>query len=261
LKSEVGGATTLAALDLFDADPATRHVVIISKPPAAEVARRVLERVARSPKSFTICFLGGAPTTLPPNARAAHTLEDAALLALGRDQIGAAPRIARAPAKRLRGLFAGGTLCAEAQVLCLDAGLTVHSNAAVPNATANAASAHAVIIDLGDDEFTLGRPHPMIEPAVRDRPLADALAATDTGVVIVDLVLGYGAHADPAEALAAVIRARGIDAPPVFASVTGTSGDPQTRAAQITTLHAVGVTVATSNAAAVRMAINQIATS
>jgi succinyl-CoA synthetase alpha subunit len=258
LKAEVGGLTTLAVLDLFDADPATRHVVLISKPPAADVASRVLERVARSRKPFTICFIGGADVAMPPNARAARTLEDAARLALGHEPEARMAAHHLPAAKKLRGLFAGGTLCAEAQVLCLDAGLAVHANAAIPGATAGPDTASAILIDLGDDAYTRGRPHPMIEPTVRDRPLAEALAAADTGAIVVDLVLGYGAHADPASSLVSVVRAHGRDAPPVHVSVTGTSADPQSRARQVAALEAAGLHVAPSNAAAVRAALREL---
>ena len=78
LKSEVGGITTLMAIDALDADPGTKHIVIISKPPAADVATRVLDRVGHSAKPFTVCFLGSSDLAMPPNARLARTLKDAA---------------------------------------------------------------------------------------------------------------------------------------------------------------------------------------
>ena len=110
-------------------------------------------------------------------------------------------------------------------------------------------AAHA-LIDLGSDEYTRGRPHPMIEPAIRDEPLQQALADPKCAVVLVDLVLGYGAHEDPAAVLSAVVKAAGNEAAPVVASVTGTNQDPQERDQSIATLEAAGITVAESNAAA-----------
>jgi FdrA protein len=258
LKAEVGGLTTLAAIDLLDRDAATTHIVIISKPPAARVAAQVLARVGRSNKPFTICFLGGDGAGLPANARAAATLEDAARLALGHDPMAPPPAAGRA-LRPIRGLYAGGTLCAEAQILLRQAGADVASNVPVPGAhAADAAVAHR-ILDLGDDAYTQGRPHPMIEPVVRDAPLARALADPTTGVVLIDCVLGYGGHRDPAGALVRVIGARGArgaGGPPVVASVTGTDADPQHRTAQVRTLEAAGVRVAVSNAAAVRLALD-----
>ena len=113
------------------------------------------------------------------------------------------------------------------------------------------------MIDLGADEFTRGRPHPMIEPAVRDQPLADALADPAVGVILLDVVLGHGAHPDPAGHLAGVLAGRD-HGPPIVASVTGTDRDPQPRSAQVRTLTEAGVIVAESNADAARMAIAAI---
>lgn len=234
LKSEVGAITTLAAIDLLDTDAATRHIVIISKPPAADVAAKVLDRVSRSKKPFTICFIGSEALHVPPNARLASSLKAAAELALGRPigtgADGSPGKPVRAPG--IRGLFAGGTLCAEAQVVLMRAGLEVASNAPIPGAHGLAASTHArnLLIDLGSDEYTQGRPHPMIEPAVRDAELARAIDDPSVGVLLVDMVLGYGAHADPAGAFRqAWLRhsAHKKTLPLLVASLTGTATDPQ----------------------------------
>jgi FdrA protein len=257
LKEEVGAITTLMAIDALDADDRTRHVVLVSKPPAAAVARLVLDRVAKSAKSFTICFLGAQGMTLPANARAVPTLKAAAEIAVGRL---AAPSPAKPPpvplrGKRVRGLFAGGTLCTEAQIVFGHAGLAVMSNVPAPGASSmtGARNGH-VMIDLGADEFTRGRPHPMLEPMVRDAPLAEALGDPEVGIVLLDVVLGYGGHPDPAGHLAGVLAGR-RGGPLVIASVTGTDSDPQPRAAQVRKLIDVGVTVADSNADATEAAI------
>jgi FdrA protein len=114
------------------------------------------------------------------------------------------------------------------------------------------------MIDLGDDAFTRGRPHPMIEPAVRDAPLAAALADPNVGVVLIDVVLGHGAHPDPAGHLAQALAGR-RDGVPIVASVTGTDADPQPRAAQVRKLEAAGVVVTDSNADAAAIAIAAVA--
>jgi FdrA protein len=260
LSTEVGAITTLAAIDALDADPGTKHVVLISKPPAAAVAARVLDRVAQSRKPFTVCFLGAPDLPLPANANAAPTLKAAAELSLGRPLAG---REAKPPPLRpgrgrlVRGLFAGGTFCAEAQIVCRQAGLAVASNVPVPGACAAAGAKDGhVMLDLGADEFTRGRPHPMIEPAVRDAPLADAFAEREVGVVLIDVVLGYGSHPDPAGHVARVLAGR--DGPLVIASVTGTDHDPQPRNAQVRTLIEAGVIVAESNADAAALALRAI---
>jgi FdrA protein len=255
LKPEVGAITTLMAIDALDADQATRHIVVISKPPEAAVARRVLERVAHSSKPFTICFLGAASLALPPNARGAATLAAAAELALGRPVARGpleAPLLQADRGRLVRGLYAGGTLCAEAQLVFREAGVAVASNVPVPGALAADAGAVHTMIDLGDDAFTRGRPHPMIDPAVRDGPLAEALADPAVGVVLLDVVLGFGAHTDPAGHLAGALAGPSAA---IIASVTGTDADPQPRHEQVRKLEAAGVIVAESNAEAAALAL------
>ena len=188
LTSEVGGLSTLAAIDQLDADPTTQCIVLISKPPHPAVASAVLARVGLSRKKFTICFLGTTEMKLPANACIVPTLRAAAEHAIGmaiEPAREAAPNLASKPGAIL-GLYSGGTLAAEAQLILLSAGRAVASNAAVPRAKAlgHAAVGTDRIIDLGADEFTRGRPHPMIDPAIRTDKLRGALADMDLGVDI-----------------------------------------------------------------------------
>ncbi|MBR0795328.1 acyl-CoA synthetase FdrA [Bradyrhizobium jicamae] len=266
LKKDIGGITTLMAIDAFDSDPETDHVVLISKPPHPDVATTVLKRIGQSRKSFTVCFIGASDMTVPANARFSPTLKGAAELALGGKPIGAefdpgavASRVARRPAGGgIEGLFAGGTLCAEAQVILTAAGREVTSNAAIPGVKTLCAGrdpGRDRLIDLGDDEYTRGRPHPMIDPSVRDDALRAALRNPALSVILLDLVLGYGAHADPAEHLTRLVADRGQDAPMLIASVVGTEQDPQVRSAQVRKLELAGIVVAPSNAQACELAV------
>lgn len=243
LSAEVGGRMTLAALEALEADPATKRIIVISKPPAPEVTARVVARARGCRKPVTLCLLGAGARELGPKVTLARTLEEAG---------GGAPRT-RSPGVRargrIRGLFCGGTLCAEAQVVLMDRGLEVSSNAPVPGAKEGAAG--HLLLDLGDDEYTRGRPHPMIEPELRNEHLARALRDKEVGVILLDVVLGYGAHPDPAGLLAAVLKKT---RKPVIASVTGTEGDPQVYSRQVATLERAGVVVAASNAQAARFA-------
>ncbi|MCP4619558.1 MAG: acyl-CoA synthetase FdrA [Bradyrhizobium sp.] len=267
LKQEIGGITTLMAIDALDADPETDRVVLISKPPHPEVAKAVLARIARSPKAYTVCFIGAASVDLPPNARFAATLKEAAEKALGSnrriggqfDATAVASRLRRRKAAgRIEGLFAGGTLCAEAQVILAAGGRKVASNAAVPGVPyldAAEAAGRDRIVDLGADEYTLGRPHPMIDPSVRDDALRAALADPEVAVILLDLVIGYGAHAAPAAHLAGIVAGRADDAPVLVASVTGTELDRQVRSTQVRLLEEAGIVVAPSNAQACELAL------
>ncbi len=261
LSEDIGGITTLMALEALDRDPATRHVVLISKPPAPGVARKIAARVGRSAKPCSLCFIGAEPFPAPGNARLAATLKAAAEQALGGVEIGAGFDIAPASAINrpgaIAGLFSGGTLCAEAQVVLASGGRAVASNAPVPGARAIEGATQDMhrLLDLGADEYTRGRPHPMIDPAVRDAPLKAALADTRVAVVLLDLVLGLGAHGDPAGHLARALDGRPGNGPTVVASVTGTEDDPQVRSAQVAKLEAAGVLVAPSNAQAAELAL------
>ena len=146
-------------------------------------------------------------------------------------------------------------MCAEAQAIMIEHKLAVTSNVPIPGASKDTPDAFAHLLDLGDDDYTQGRPHPMIEPAVRDVPLRAALADNSVGVVLIDFVLGYGAHTDPAGHLVAALKGSPANGPLIIASVTGTNADPQPRAQQIAMLQSAGIVIAPSNAAAARMAI------
>ena len=259
LSDDVGGISTLMALDALAGDAMTKHLVLISKPPSPDVMAGVLERVGDIGKPATICFLGAGDLEMPPNATQVFSLKDAGLRAVGVEAAAVPPPNLRADEGRrvVRGLYSGGTLCAEAQAVFLAAEMSPGSNAPVPGASmADDATAGHLLLDLGDDAYTKGRPHPMIDPMVRDELIAAALTNPAVAVVLVDVVIGLGAHGDPAGHLAnAVERDSANGGPIVIASVTGTEADPQGRSAQIAKLEAAGILVAPTNADAAAWAL------
>ena len=277
LSDEIGALSTLAALDLLESDAATRHIAIVSKPPGGRTEAALLARLAECPKPVTLCLVGRDDATLPANVRLAPTLRDAARHALGPRGAAMSAPLAdsgpRPPARpgRILGLYSGGTLCAEAQTILRRAGVAAASNVPIPGVARAARvepgegglppdeSGH-LLLDLGADEYTTGRPHPMIEPAMRGPALAQSLADPDTAVVLLDVVLGTGCHPDPAAAVARAIESAPTKGPLVVASVCGTDLDPQGATAQRHTLEGAGVIVAASNADAVDAAI-RVATS
>lgn len=265
LSSDVGGIMTLMAMDLLEDDSATRKIVLISKPLADEVARLIVDRIAKSKKPYIVCFIGTDDMALPDNAVAVATLKEAAAQALGQgalSPVNAKPAPVSEGRRRVVGLYSGGTLCAEAQIIFRAASQYLKSNAPIPGVSVVGSSTAAhTFLDLGDDEFTRGKPHPMIDPSVRDDAFAEALNDGSVGVVLIDIVIGYGAHEDPAGHLAGVMaQHKGGEPPVVVASVTGTDGDPQGRAAQIEKLEAAGVIVAPSNADAALYALSCVQT-
>lgn len=265
LSAQVGGISTIMAIDALAADTSTTRIVVISKPPPDDVAQQVLDRISASGKPATICFIGAKEMTMPANATQVFTLKAAAQQCIhSPDQSAPAPAGIEAgkSGKRILGLYSGGTLCAETQVLMRASGQELESNAAIPGVpTLSGSNSKHTILDLGDDQYTQGRPHPMIDPAVRDELFVAALEDSNVGVILVDVVIGYGAHSDPAGHLVALINAHPLNnGPTIIASVTGTEGDPQTRSLQIAKLRAAGVHVAPTNADAATWSIDAVRT-
>jgi len=266
LKSEVGGITSHQALELLANDPETRVIVIVSKPPAPDVATRLVTAAQSAGKPVVIDFIGYAPPArqLGP-VHFAATLSEAAELAVKlvdrenddrESESGLRPHHASNLADRyVRGLFSGGTLAYEA-LLSLQAMLVpLYSNAPITNEQLLPdplrSQAHT-ILDLGGDEFTVGRLHPMIDNDLRIRRLKQEAADPAVGIVLLDVVLGEGAHPDPAGELAPIIaEITGGQAVEVVAIVIGTEDDPQNLQSQIDRLTQAGATVFRNVTAAV----------
>ncbi len=271
LKEEVGAITALQALDLFRRDPETKVIVIISKPPAESVARDLLRAAKATGKPVVVDFIGFQPEqSVDGNIHFAKTLDEAAELAVALlDELDdASPASSEAPPfasgqRYLRGLFSGGTLAYEALLILRDmlpdlyANLHLDGVADLENPMQSQAN---TIVDLGEDVFTVGRLHPMMDNDLRIRRLHQEADDPETAVILLDVVLGYGSHPDPASELApAIIEAREKAAAAgrhleFVAVVVGTDEDPQDMAAQIEQLEAAGVRVFTSNQAGVTYA-------
>jgi len=263
LSDAIGGVSTLDAIDLLASDAGTDHLILVSKPPGPRTARLVFERLAAAGKPCTAVVFGAGEIENPPAELAlAPTLKDAVERATGRS-IAPAEYDVRAAAEReaqrlepgrhiLRGLFCGGTLATEAHAILASAGLDIAACTAAP-APPGSNALHTVI-DMGADEFTVGRPHPMIDPALRTEKLREALADPEVAVVLLDVVLGLGAHPDPARPVCDAIRDTSGERPVVVASVCGTRDDPQDGERQAAMLDAAGVAVAPSNADAATVA-------
>ncbi len=279
LTDAVGGASTLLAFDMLEQDEQTEVIVLVGKVPGPRTVAAVADRVARCSKPVVSAFLGVMSQDLPAAGVAAWDLDAAArravematqsTLAFDRAEVSAealrlslADRLDRAPRSRIRvrGLYTGGSLADEAMVIMRKTLGTVFSNIdpdpafRVPGK--QIIHEHA-IIDMGDDEFTVGRPHPMIDPSYRAERIIEEWQQEDTAVILCDVVLGYGSHQNPAQAVAdAVHAARRMhgDAVTVIASVIGTERDPQQLSRQESILKDAGILVFSSNASAARAA-------
>jgi len=275
--ARVGGATTLMGIEALAEDDATKVIVIISKPPAKAVAEQAVAALERAGKPAVAFFVGATPEARPTGSlvRFAGNLEETATMAvaLAKGEL-YAPRVFTlsdgeiealveretrgiAPSQRyLRGYFTGGTLADEAWIVAHRATGAVHSNnqtdARFMLADPRRSVGHTVV-DLGDDAFTVGRPHPMIDPSARVERMMAERDDGEIAVVLVDVVIGYGSHEDPAGAIAPAVEAMRKAARqrggylPVLASITGTAGDPQNFALQKAKLEAAGCVVMPSN--------------
>ncbi len=300
LSETVGGRSAITALKMLDDDPGTDHIVLISKPPHPATADKVLQIANSGRTPVTTILLGpGRPTI----SEGVETVLEALGLPVptwstwgwtgasdgpsraagphhkGRNQAGrsqAWPNHAgRNHTRVLRGLFSGGTLADEAMVVLAGRLGDIRSNIPLrPDLGLNLSSLIVsgldlsgqghVVLDLGDDAFTVGRPHPMIDPTVKLEMLAAQAADPDVAVLLLDVVLGYAAEADPAARLAPAIAAAiesagtaGRDLS-VVVSLCGTAGDPQNRERQAVDLVDGGAQVFSSNAAAARAACDLI---
>ncbi|HEY3100696.1 MAG TPA: acyl-CoA synthetase FdrA [Methylomirabilota bacterium] len=257
LSAEVGGTMTTLALAALARDARTEAIVVISKPPSAAALPALDAAIRATGKPVVVCCLGAARSDAPGTW--VSTLDDAADAVVARlhgapwfPRAFTDPETVRARLAALRGthgtvvgLYTGGTLAHEARLVLQPLlGATGHR-----------------ILDLGADEFTVGRPHPMLDPDARAALVRETARDRELGVLLFDLVLGRGAHPDPARALVAAIRdAREIAASvggrafAAVASVVGTDADPQGLRAQVERLRAAGVEVLPSNAEAARFA-------
>lgn len=272
VSQEIGAITMLRGIGMLAGDSRTKVIVIISKPPSPQVARKVIETLQACGKPSVVNFLGEPRREENHSIHFVDTMEEAALTALKLSG-GTASAFLDAPSsweavrkavtrlapeqKFVRGIFAGGTFTVESGLILSRQLGKIYTNTMAGERLVDPlrSTGHACV-DLGDDLFTAGRPHPMLEPAVRNRRIVAEMHDPETAVLLLDVVLGYGVHPDPArELLLALDGGRSADRyVPVVASVCGTDRDPQNRSQQVAVLQGAGVFVFPSNAAATRAA-------
>jgi FdrA protein len=267
LSAEVGGLMARDAVRALDADPGTEVILLVSKPPDEDVVRTVIG-ASRGTPVVAACLGMSAPDGRLAGASLAATLEGGALRVaeiLGRPapDLGGSPgpeaeaAIARVGAGRtaVRGFFTGGTLCYEAQVILSQALGPVYSNIPLRHDLGLPAPAGAhVCLDLGEEEYTKGRPHPMIDPAARREIMREQAFGPDVAAVLLDVVLGYASHPDPAGEIAATCADIVADGAAVVCYVLGARADQQGLDRQRAKLAEAGAIVTESAAQAARTA-------
>lgn len=271
LSEQVGGIMMIDGLRALAQDPATAVIVLVSKPPAKSVEKKVLAEIAACGKPVVVCFLGGSEEAVSAaGGHFARTTKEAALKAVilaGRNESEINKRALNLPLiaetqqklgpqqRYIRGLLCGGTLCDEMMHLALEKYPNVFSNIAKKREHRLAdvdRSVEHTFIDFGDDDFTRGRPHPMIDPSLRIERLLREAADPSVGVIVLDFILGFGAHPDPVGVTVPAIRkAREAAASEgrhleILGYVLGTDDDTPSLAEQTQKLAAAGVTIASS---------------
>ena len=270
----IGGISMLTGLAALIEDEQTKVIVLISKPPAQEIAEQILQIAASTTKPVVVHFLGASSDSIERDgvysaATLAHSAEVA--VALLNNQAVTSPETTSDDTQRailtrskslstaqryVRGVFAGGTFCFEAQLICNSAGIRGYSNTPVTDYNLLEDIWHSQensIVDLGDDAFTQGRPHPMIDPTLRNQRILQDARDPETAVVLFDVVLGYGASEQPLAELLTIIAQlkEELTQLPIFIThVCGTDSDPQSREQIINTLTDQGILVASCNAQA-----------
>ena len=268
LSPEVGGVTALQGLDLLARDPETAAIVVVSKPPHPDVATRLLTSARQTDKPVVVYFMGYSTSMTEIGGRIyfARSLEDAARRAVSLVE-GAPDAHERADERMeggltgrhlgpyVRGLFSGGTLAYEALLGLQATFAPLYSNVPLYEEQRLADSLHSeahTILDLGEDEFTQGRLHPMMDNALRIRRLRQEAADPEVGLILLDVVLGEGAHPDPAGELAPAIEAiRDEHGVTIAVVLVGTKDDPQDLDAQAERLAEAGALIFYDVAAAV----------
>jgi FdrA protein len=275
LSDRVGGLTTLSALDALEADPETKVITILSKPPGEHTLKILLERIHACTKPVVTCFLG-IGVALPGEGtdfKRARVIDEAVRLAI--EEIGgrvtdsettvAVTGEKSVQGKFLRGVFAGGTFCYQSQQILREAGIKVYSNAPLEKSlqlSSPKKSQGNAIVDMGDEYFMVGRPHPMINGSQRAARILQEARDPEVGVLLLDFILGYNASMDPVGELVDSIRdaqriaaARG-ETLTVVASICGTEDDIQDRKMQQKLLEDCGVQVFNSNAKATQYCVD-----
>ena len=281
LCDQVGGLMMLEGLRALQEDPATEIIVLVSKPPGRSARDRVFAAARRSPKPCVVAFLGEDGTAVRDRDLFLEgTLEDAArrvLTLLGKEVPASWSSITEetwgrlqsvsaslVPGRRfIRGLYSGGTLCYEALLVVRELGEEVNSNLELEGVGQHGDSERSkghTLLDLGDDRYTIGRPHPMIDFQPRCDHLIRESADPEVGVLLMDVVLGYGAHPDPAAELGPALKkaqlqgARAGRGLACVVAMCGTAADPQSLARQEESLTEAGAIVVHSNLLAARIA-------
>jgi FdrA protein len=272
LSDAIDGTMAKAAIASLRADPGTGVIFLVSKPPAEHVAQGVLAAAAGVP--FVASLVGRARDAAPiAGLQPARTLEAGALGVLdllgvkhpdlvGNLQAEVTEVCAKLAAERtlVRGLFSGGTLCYESLVILGDTLGSVYSNVPLHDALrVPAPPGSHVCLDLGEEEYTVGRPHPMIDPQARVEMIDEQGRDPAVAAILLDVVLGYGAHEDPAGQLAPACARVIQQGAAVIAYVLGTHHDPQGYTRQRETLRDAGCIV-TETAARASLAAAAIAT-
>lgn len=282
---DVGGMMFIEAIKALADDPKTQVLLLVSKPPHHDVLDRIASVLMKIPKPTVAIFLGADIRQLEKYSfEPAVSLEEGALkaiaLARGKNAAEIAGRIenrdnrltelAKAEIKKiaagqkyLRGFFSGGTFCYEAQVLLSGLLNDIYSNSPWGKnrkLSDSLKSEKHTLIDMGADEFTVGRLHPMIDFSLRNKRIIEEANDPETAVILLDLVLGYGVIENPLSEIMPAIKEAQLTAEnngrhlPVVCSVTGTDKDPQNRKEIISGLKEIGVIVMESNAAACKLA-------
>ena len=248
----------------------TKVIVCVSKPPAKEVKEMMIQTLKGIAKPSVICFLGNKEVIEDDgHLHYASSLSEAAYKAVRLSPSFKGTLPAFEPLKletqssghqHFVGLYCGGTLCYEALDQLSPLGVIKSNLKHDENSIHDISGQYHTLLDLGEDEFTNGRPHPMIEPSLRNDWIIKAAKTPSTRVLLLDFVLGYGAHPQAVEeSLDALKEAFELTADRSFdvvAYVCATDKDKQGLHTSVSALESIGVHVVNSNLEACKKVAN-----
>ena len=278
LKDPIGGISMLMGLDALEHDPETKYIIVISRKPGEKTLPVICDKLKSLSKPCVVLFMGCEREIVEATGSVwAENLDDCGIKALQligvdyslgtEEELDAIAREAvegMAPEQKyVRGGYSGGTYMDEAMHAMYGEIGDVWSNCPLnPDYQLKDSyqSVENTVIDYGEEEFTLGRPHPAIDPSIRKPAVLREASDPKVAVICLDFILTPPGHPDPAGYLVEDIKkaqemAAERGGKLVFiASVLGTTADFQNIRVQEQELRDAGVIVCTSNARAARLA-------
>ena len=257
LRNDIGGMMTMKAMEIFENDPNTKAVLLVSKPVDNYIRNKIINKINNfSKKNYVLCLIGDNENSVDTaKIKFSKSIQMSVLKILKllddnvykktkdvvRNQINDSIKLSESLSKDLnegqkfiRGFFAGGTLCYESKIILEQMIGKIYSNLSSDDEYSikgNVSSKENTLIDFGEEEFTSARPHPIIDPLLRRNRILEDANDPNVGVIIIDIICGINAakntmafHAETIKKAIEIAREQGRKLS-VFTYICGTEND------------------------------------